>query len=80
MAAVAGVGTAKVDATALTPADIDIVFFDCDDCIYFNNWATVSSALLSFPIQARAEFKVSTQMQTTHRLTCTMHCTRKLTG
>lgn len=22
----------------LTPADFDVIFFDCDDCLYFNDW------------------------------------------
>lgn len=28
------------ESPALTPADLDVLFVDCDDTIYFNNWAT----------------------------------------
>ena len=30
----------EVTSQALSPADLDVVFVDCDDTIYFNKWAT----------------------------------------
>jgi len=34
----AAAGSGFPAPAALKPSDFDVIFFDCDDCLYFNEW------------------------------------------